>query len=281
MNMEKLTLRETQLAEFDVLCALVDFLDNQHLQYMLAYGTLLGAIRHKGFIPWDDDIDIEMPREDYEKLKQIVKDGKFTSNKYIIRLPGDKGYQYPFIKAGTMEYIAEDTTFADGFNQYLWVDIFPVDNFPASKKKCDIFANILLFRMRTLQFNSHKIKKVTFKRLAFWCYSKLAVALFGGYANYAKHIDRAAYKLGKKNAGSGMVGQGVWEETHDFYNTYSMFPAKKDESFPFEGRVFNIPADYDATLKEAYGDYMQLPPIDKRPTHGITVYKNPEFKEEK
>ena len=280
--MEQLTLRETQLAEFDILCKTIDFLDEHHLRYMLAYGTLIGTIRHKGFIPWDDDIDVLMPREDYEKLKQLVHEGKFVSDKYIFRLPGDKGYQYPFIKAGSKEYLAVDETFADGLTQYLWVDFFPLDHYPEDKKKCDRFSCMLLFRMRTLQFNTKKFSRMhSFKAKLFWCYSKCIVKCLGGYQQYAKRIDQIAFKWGNKNQNTNKIAQGVWAEGHDFYNVETLLPPQKDENYPFEGKVFNIPADWDTALRMVYKDYMKLPPVEKRPTHGITVYRNPDYSEKK
>ena len=91
MNTEKqkLTLREIQLEELDILLKVRDFFEVHGIRYFLCGGTLLGAARHKGFIPWDDDIDIFVPREDFEKLREIVKASRPVLGSIKFRIPGD------------------------------------------------------------------------------------------------------------------------------------------------------------------------------------------------
>lgn len=97
--MEKISSREIQAMELDILKKFKDFAQKNNIEYYLCGGTLLGAIRHKGFIPWDDDIDICIPRKSYDRLIELVKDNRYiddTSLKFC--LPLDKNYIYPYIK---------------------------------------------------------------------------------------------------------------------------------------------------------------------------------------
>ena len=104
-----LSLREIQLVELDILKRLVQIFEIHNIHYILCGGTMLGAVRHQGFIPWDDDIDILVPRDDYERLKSLARRENEKSQSLRLRLPGDKGNAYPFIKATDINYIVKDT----------------------------------------------------------------------------------------------------------------------------------------------------------------------------
>ena len=125
--MNYLTLDEVKKIELDILIQFDTFCKNEGLYYTLAGGTLLGAIRHKGFIPWDDDIDVMMPREDYNRMLQIVRDKK-NGSKFDFLIPGDPDYFYPFAKFCDNETVAE---MDDNYSKHgIWIDIFPMDNLP-------------------------------------------------------------------------------------------------------------------------------------------------------
>ena len=122
--MRKITLDESKRIQLDILQSIHDFCIANNLKYSICGGTLIGAVRHKGFIPWDDDIDIFMLREDYNKF---IHDYKDLSGIYILHsLENDESYSYPYAKVEDVRtYIEEDVTAG---NIGIAVDVFPVDN---------------------------------------------------------------------------------------------------------------------------------------------------------
>ena len=89
-------IRELQKIEYGILCHLADFLEEHQLTYFLPDGTLLGVVRHQGFIPWHDDINILMPRADYERLEELARRGQFQDGPFRIGLPGNEGHHAPY-----------------------------------------------------------------------------------------------------------------------------------------------------------------------------------------
>ena len=128
--MKRLTLDEMHeallgiLSEFDRVCREHD------LKYTLAAGTLLGAIRHKGFIPWDDDVDVYMPRPEYEKFRKLVLEGNVLSEHFTLSKDRGKGTYYPFLKLMDDRYPIKCPNHIEV--PYLFLDIFPVDGMPSS-----------------------------------------------------------------------------------------------------------------------------------------------------
>ena len=126
--MEKLSLEELKKVELDILIWFADICEQEKLNYTLSYGTLLGAVRHKGFIPWDDDIDVAMPRPDYEKFIEYCN--THETHYKLIDIHNDKGYNYLFAKV-----YDPNTTIVEKYanrfkaNYGVYIDIFPVDGF--------------------------------------------------------------------------------------------------------------------------------------------------------
>ena len=127
---QRLTLREVQLVEYGILTRLVRIFEANGIHYLFSGGTLLGAVRHNGFIPWDDDIDLFVPRDDYERLKRLVIAAGRNMDGIMFRLPGDEGSPHSFIKALDPRYVAMEDKRDDEYRTYAWVDVFPLDHFP-------------------------------------------------------------------------------------------------------------------------------------------------------
>lgn len=280
MNLEErpLSTREIQMVEYNILKKLVKLFEENGIHYVFGGGTLLGAVRHNGFIPWDDDIDIFIPRDDYERLKALAEGIGHKFEGIELRLPGDYGFPYSFIKAVDKRYVAMEDNRTEEYQAYAWVDIFPLDHFPDQSIAhrfwlMRLSALIMILSSNTVSddymrrrgYYSEPIKRVMFAG------SKVLCSLLGGSSCVAKRIDYLGKKMDSKFKKSNHVGNGALPNgMKDFYEVAWFEPVMKHA---FEDGVFNIPVNYDANLTNFYGDYMQLPPEEKRAAHEIEVYR--------
>ncbi len=267
--MEKLTLEEIQKIELELLIELNKICKKNNLHYTLAGGTLLGAIRHQGFIPWDDDIDVCMPREDYEKFTIFMK--KNYKNSYIQCLFLEDT-SFPFIKMiDTRIKIKGDIWDQARKMKYIWIDILPVDGLPSKKKKVkEIYKKAYGYRNQQIYaIGVHKgIAKSEITRKI----KKLLRPYYKKFDHY--YWGRKLNKLGKqykvkdcKYVGIvtwGLYGVGERMPKSGYLNTVEV---------NFEGYKFPAPKCWDFYLKGIYGDYMELPPMEKRMKHNIQAYK--------
>lgn len=256
--MRRIDSDEMKSIQIEILQSVHDFCVTHNIKYSLAFGTLLGAIRHKGYIPWDDDIDIFMPREDYEQFVKSYKDNIYK----VYDLRADKDYAIPFAKvADTRTLLIENANIKNiGIN----IDVFPIDNMFDTKQECDAFLKALIpvkrkFRMKVLR-PSHK--NVWWKRIAIRC-SKLLV-LTRSLKSLAQELNEKINNL--KNPDAKYVGIPALQDYAPFAMR-SVFERNLIEKFmlvPFEDRQFIITAEYDQFLSNVYGDYMTPPPPEKR-----------------
>ncbi len=267
---DRLSLKEAQAAllpileEFDRVCRKYD------LRYSLIYGTMLGAIRHKGFIPWDDDIDVCMPRPDYEKLLALSEQEQIFSEHFSLTADRGKKAAYPFLKIQDDRYAIRCTNHIE--TPYLYVDIFPVDAIPDNRKDIEKLyrkevtasAGVVLSKW----FTADKWWGCFAWIFGFWFY--LLCMLFGGTARSVRRVNKLATKIPYESA--ERVGLHSWCLEH------CEMPREAFEHYTeveFEGKKFRCIEDWDLCLKNTYGDYMQLPPENKRVSqHCIRAYRN-------
>ena len=228
-----------------------------NLKYTLLGGSVLGAIRHGGIIPWDDDIDIGMPRADYEKLLSIAE--KVFGTKYkLVSIYNDENYVYPFAKL-----IDNETTlieFKDFF--YLggiYIDIFPLDGIPKNKDKR--VKRIWKIRYAATNLILSKYSSNYNKQYFFRCLVYKIV--FRNFNYTLKVCDKLSRKYPYNSQYNIANYFGAWKEKE--ISDYSWFNPLKEYSF--EGRKVWGPNNYDAYLTKLYGDYMTPPPIEKRKSH--------------
>ena len=261
-----LTSEQIKQKELQILLAFQEFCTEENLRFNLCGGTLLGAIRHHGFIPWDDDIDVCMPREDYEKLIDCYPN---TSHRYQLRAERLGNFTAPFDKIVDIDTKVKKQYTVDDINNQLWIDIFPIDGLPDSLKeihsiytKCDFYRKIYTLadvRLGEGKNTFHKCAKYLLKPLA----------NFYGKKRCTRNIEKIAEKYPYDNY--QYVGAITW----GLYGTGERMLKSEFEKkvmVEFEGHKFPTFSCWDSYLRGLYGDYMQLPPVEKRQTHDMKVY---------
>ncbi len=253
------------LTEFDRVCRA------HGLRYSLAYGTLLGAARHKGFIPWDDDVDVMMPRPDYEKLYALMKSGEAgLSPHFWISDDREKGALYPFMKLVDDRFTVKSSSHIEIKNLYL--DIFPADGVPdvspKERKKMfrkELFCNFVI-SMNLWYVFADKWWGYVIRPFFFWFY---LIWMCYGKKRAIRRIRGLLLKFPFEEC--EMCDNRAWGQTMDdipksYYDDLI--------EMEFEGHKFFGFAEYDKFLTIRYGDYMTPPPPKKRQTHHLKVYRN-------
>ena len=239
----------------DLLMQLDSVCKKHGLTYYLTDGTLLGAIRHKGFIPWDDDIDVSLPREDYERLQTL---GDEFRNPYFLQTPySDSGYYYSFIKLRNSNTTGLSKAFRyQGFNGGLFLDIFPIDvvSIEEGKNVYERIRELCLGNSAYMKLSNPNYSKIDLDELrekaskdplqACEEINRLSTQYNGSQGNWVSHwvstMDRFEKKLWRREDFETVV---YWS---------------------FEGKMFPVPTGYDRYLKTYFGDYSKLPPIEER-----------------
>lgn len=237
------------LLQFDCVCK------KYGLRYFLLVGSILGAIRHKGVIPWDDDIDVGMLRSDYDKFLALAHE---FSAPYFLQIPGkDDGYFYAFVKIRNSQTTGLSVNFRyQPFNHGICLDVFPLDEWAvpggeATYKKINELCYSQSTYMRMSNPNLSEQDKVR-------------VSKYSGRdpVSVNSEIDRLAHSY--SNCGTGYLAQDTCGVYGFQRNTYPAEEFAADVLWDFEGFKFPIPVGYDSILRTLYGDYMQFPPVEQR-----------------
>ena len=267
---EDLSLRDAQMLMVDILKEVHNICERHGLKYFLDAGTLLGAARHKGFIPWDDDMDIGMIREDYEKFIEIAKN-ELPEHLFLQTFETDDKYDIYQVPCkirynGTIlieKGIAENEDMHNG----VYIDVFPYDSLPKKKFVYKIQRTLSYNILKSFVRIREKPKKLSMKnRITFTFYS-IVRAMFP-YKIRKKFFD---FLVSWNDVNSPYMGYGldtIWSEY--VYKKTDYYELKKLE---FEGNYFYAPKNYDAILTQLYGDYMTLPKEEDRQWHAKVIKK--------
>lgn len=270
--MRELTLKEIQAISLEILNDVHMFCQANSIRYTLAFGTLLGAVRHKGFIPWDDDVDVMMPRPDYERFCNSYRSSSFV----LMCIQNDRDYLLPYAHVCDMKKtIVKTTDYWTTKECGIKIDIFPIDNvsddvseFEKQWMKCrktwdslrrhrsainlqpskglSLGKNIKIFIKKAILVNGCMTRLIAIKNDKIARRYQFGTTMHWGHLSHVNGTDKS-YNRMEDISGFSLVD--------------------------FEGYKFFILNGYDNVLRCSYGDYMQLPPIEeRRPHHGFLTY---------
>lgn len=268
-----LTLEEIQGEGLKLLLQFDEFCRARGLRYSLQAGTLLGAVRHKGFIPWDDDIDVSMPRPDYERLLQLR--GELPYGLSIVNAE-NSAFAYPFAKLCTDAVRAQEPSYFGRMKEKLWLDIFVMDGVSDDAGEVDRVQKKL---------NSAVRRNV---------WASVNLSNDSGWKKPIKQVCGAFFRLGNPRERMMAVAREI--ASNPGYEAASRVSsvfggAKRGWSVPkadyenmveveFEGHMLPVMGCWDEYLTIAYGDYMKLPPEEERATHHLKAWRVEEHEED-
>ena len=266
--MKTLSLEEIKEVEVDILKYFHAFCVEHGIRYFISHGTLLGAVRYGHFIPWDDDLDVLVPREDYNRLMTLFRD----NDRYrLFAYERNTAYRYPYAKLCDMSTRKVETGYDNGVELGLDIDIFPLDSWDhdlenAKREVKRQKRNIFYLSLTKLEKpdSHHPVKRFVKGIVMSLC------KLFGS-KYYIEKIIKEANKPEQK--GSPYMGSKAW----CVYGERDIMPAdvfSEAIELEFEGQMFYAPVGYDTFLTSLYGDYLPEPPVEKRKTHhSFKAYK--------
>ena len=268
--MKAIDTKELRSLLLELLDYYVSICEQNNIRYFLGGGTILGAIRHKGFIPWDDDIDVMMPRSDYNKFIGIVTNIPNSRYSFLYH-KNTKNYGFTFGKLQVNDTVLIEGDLFEKFgNIGVHIDIFPIDGLPSESKAIERhFSRIMFYRDLVAIATTKTIwRKPYFSKILRiilqYTFFKIVPTrhIVDSMESYLSRFD-----FDKSNFVACLVGSYGRKElmNKDQVDSYILVT--------FESKKYRVPIGYDKYLKDHYGDYMKLPPAEKQHGHSNrTIY---------
>ena len=256
-NFRKLDIDEIKEVELGVMDYIHNICKEKGINYSLAYGSLLGAVRHKGFIPWDDDLDIALKRDEYDKLYQAILEDNNSIYK-VVSWENDSRYPYPFYRVYDSRTVYENNYIQNDIELGICVDVFPFDDYKDVNKeitKLDMYRRLSVYTLYGIRNKEAGIK------------------------NIIRYLMLVAFRLTRVKTWNKKLNDSSKVPVNSEYIDYLMESKKYSTKIDakaldevveckFEDRIYNIPKDYDHILTTIYGsDYVEIPPLEKRIQH--------------
>lgn len=264
--MREISLEEQKKIMLDILLDFDKVCRKNDIGYSLAWGTLLGAVRHRGFIPWDDDIDVLVTRENYNKIRNKMN-GELSENHRFICVENEKRFSAPLAKVIDKNTVLKQVGHnSDKIDLGVYVDVFVLDYIPTETRKREkIFRkSVLLQKIWSFSGNNYDSSRLLYllRSLA----NKLPIA-----RNTALYANKWAENLEED---SSLMASILFGEPDRSKEVMEYSDINDLAEYEFEGHLFLGVKDYDKYLKQWYGDYMKLPPEDQRVSnHSTIVFK--------
>lgn len=251
------TLRTCQLKQLHILEEIDAICRRHDIEYWLDGGTLLGAVRHGGFIPWDDDIDIAMRKEDMHRFCEIAHQ-ELSDDLFLQTPENEPDVKEQIVKVRDLNsfYVEPSDNFSASYQKGLYVDIFPMEKYPTISRTLAKSLTLGVSKSWSILRKSHYYSLRSFAEF-FWFSAKYALCrLIWAIICKIKPKDTYMSNIILNN------GYGI------MHRQDSIFPLKEIQ---FEGKTFLGPNNLDAYLKDLYKNYMEIPPVEKRQIHSIFI----------
>lgn len=262
-------LKKVQNVLLELLCEVKRICELEGIPYAIIAGTMLGAVRHDGFIPWDDDADIGMLREDYQVFRKACEKHLNTDRFYFQDTEYTHGYRWGYgkLRRKDSQYVVCGTEKLP-YEQGIWIDIFPLDHVPDSKFGRTL-TNIHCFFIRKFLFSEagKTREKNSVKRAVYSVMSKVPLkAILNHYYNYIEHRNRVQTKWVR------ILMFPTPNKEYGYLCKWYKYTAPTN----FEGEVFSGIKDYDEYLTFKFGNYHELPPVESRKQHHVSTLQFPD-----
>lgn len=278
----KTELQRLQEFELDILKQTAKICEKNGLTYFVGYGTLLGAVRHKGFIPWDDDIDIVMPRPDYDRFLEIAEKQLSAPYQLHTATNGKGSYGYYYARVENTAVRLQKSATANKTVIPAWIDVFPLDGIPdderelcgwmkkcASRKKVFAASNAHY----TAAADEFKKSRSSLKSKMRGAFLKLRLDRLISTKRAWKRLDKAVTEYDYDSSNRIMNAMCFYGRSKEVFSKEAF---GKGTPLPFEDFTVNAPEKYDFVLTQIYGDYMTPPEEGKRDRHHIRIIEMPE-----